>query len=69
MRICLRKDFRELAYMLLSSLLALFGVLAYFSEIRQFVLSSFGAYFLGFLDGVVATMIVLTIIFYLASKI
>lgn len=67
-RICLKKDFRELASILLWSLLTILCVLAYFSEIRQYVLSNFGVYFVGLLDGIVGTIIGIVIISYLASK-
>lgn len=67
-RTCPKKIFRELVSKMLWSLLTLFSVLTYFSEIRQFILSNFGVYFVGLLDGVVVTIIVIVIIFYLASK-
>lgn len=62
------KVYRELASVLLWGLLTLFSVLTYFSEIRPFVLSSLGVYFVGLLDGIVVAIIALTIIFYLASN-
>jgi len=48
-------------------LLTLFAILSYLSEIRTYVLTNFGKYFAGTLDGVVLTMIVLTIALYVKS--
>jgi len=60
--------FRDLASILLWSLFTLLGMLTYCFEIRQYILSNFGMYFVGMLDGIVIIMIVLSTIFYLISK-
>ena len=56
-----------MAQKMLWLLLTLFAILSYLSEIRTYVLTNFGKYFAGTLDGVVLTMIVLTIALYVKS--
>lgn len=60
---------RELAEKMLWSLLTLFSVLTYFSEIRPFILLNFGLYGSGLLDGVTVAIASVIVVFFLASKI
>jgi hypothetical protein len=49
------------------SLMALFSFVSYFAELRPIVVYSFGPYYSGVLDGIVVTIVTLSIIFHLAS--
>ena len=59
---------RILAKEMLWSLSTLFGVLTYFSEIRPFMLSNFGLYGSGLLDGVTMAITSVIVVFYLVSE-
>jgi hypothetical protein len=59
---------RELAKEMLWSLLTLFSVLTYFSEIRPFILLNFGLYGSGLLDGATMAITSIIVIFFLVSE-
>jgi polyferredoxin len=59
----------ETAKWMLWGLTVLLSFVSYFAELRPLVASSFGAYYSGMLDGIVVTIVALTVVFYLASKV
>jgi len=60
--------FHELAQVALWSLLTLLAMLAYFCDIRPFIMANLGIYFSGLLDGILATIATIVIISYFASR-
>lgn len=60
--------FRKIAEAMIWSLLTVISLLTFIVEIRPFLNSLLGIYFVGLFDGIFVTIIALTIIFYLASR-
>jgi len=49
-------------------LIALISLISYLAELRRSVAISFGIYFSGLLDGIIATILVASAMFYIDSK-
>ena len=58
----------KLAKVMIWSLVTFTSLLTYVVEIRPFLISLLGIYFVGLFDGFFVTIIILAIIFYLASR-
>ena len=61
--------YRKIAKVMFWSLLTVISLLASVVQIRPFLISILGVYFAGLFDGIFVTIIVLTIIFYVVSRI
>ena len=59
----------EIAKWMFWGLTVLLSFVSYFAELRPLVTHSSGPYYSGMLDGIVVTIVVLSIVFYLASKV
>ena len=64
-----RKQKEEIAKSMFWGLTALLSFVSYFAELRPLFASSFGTYYSGMLDGIVVTIIALSVVFYLASEV
>lgn len=64
-----RDQKEEIAKWMFWGLTVLLSFVSYFAELRPLVTNSSGPYISGMLDGIVATIVVLSIVFYLASKV
>ena len=63
-----KKFYRNLAQDMIWSLVTFISLLTYIVEVRPFFVSLLGIYFAGLSDGILGTVIMLTMIFYLASR-
>jgi hypothetical protein len=59
----------EIAKWMFWGLTVLLSLVSYFAELRPVVTYSFGPYYSGMLDGIVVTIVALSFVFYLASKV
>jgi polyferredoxin len=59
----------EIAKWMFWGLTVLLSFVSYFAELRPLVTNSFGPYYSGMLDGIVVTIIALSTVLYLASKV
>lgn len=59
----------EIAKWMFWGLTMLLSFVSYFAELRPLVTYSFGPYYSGMLDGIVVTIVALSIVFYLASQV
>ena len=64
-----RNHYHKLARTMLWSLVTFISLLTHVVEIRPFFNSLYGAYYAGLLDGIIITIFVLVVGFYLASRI
>jgi hypothetical protein len=64
-----QSQMEEIAKWMFWGLMTLLGFLSYLTELRPLITSSFGPYYSGVLDGVVATIGILALFFYLASRV
>lgn len=60
--------YHQLADRMLWSLLTFLSLLAYITEARPFFYLTFGNYFVGLVDGILATILTLVGIFYLKAR-
>jgi hypothetical protein len=62
-----KEIYRKTAEKLFATLVTSISLLTYLVEVRPFINSILGIYYVGLLDGIVATIILLALIFYLFS--
>jgi hypothetical protein len=60
--------YRQLADRMFWSVLTFFSLLAYITEARPFFYLALGSYSVGLLDGVLATILILVVLFYLMAR-
>jgi len=59
--------FIDIAVLIFNTLLILFTILGYITKVRTFIDEEYGTYPLGVVDGVVLTLFLMAIAFYLGS--
>lgn len=62
------KIYRGLSHNMLWVLFTFLGLLSYVTEARPFIYSYLGMYALGLMDGILISLLIMAIIFYLKSR-